>query len=109
MLCLLILGCEITCTKAASFSSSNSEDECPKKTELECQKVNLYCCVKPSIEGQCCTEKEYFDQVKTQIYSFKFISVLWLKGSSFLQSDSHFKRFRMYLKVLRFLLVSFIL
>ena len=59
MFCLSILGCEIICIKAASFSSSNSEDECPKKRDLECQKVNLYCCVKLSIEGQCCTEKEY--------------------------------------------------
>jgi len=62
MLFILILGCEIIYAKAASFSSSNAEDECPKKTELECQKVNLYCCVTPSIKGQCCTEKEYFDQ-----------------------------------------------
>ena len=65
--CILFFECEKICIKAASLTTTNSKDKCPKKTEVECQELNLYCCVKPPIVGQCCSEQEYFDQVRIDI------------------------------------------
>merc|ERR1711935_146866 len=60
--CLLILGCEIICIKAVSFNTTDSEDKCSKKIEVDCQELNLYYCVKPDRVDHCCSEQEYFDQ-----------------------------------------------
>lgn len=60
ILICLIVWCEIICIKAASFTTTDSDEDCPQKAEVECQEKNLYCCVKSG--NQCCSEQEYFDQ-----------------------------------------------
>ena len=62
--CLTILGCEIICIQAASFTTTNSSDECSKETEAKCQESNLFCCAK--LNNQCCSEEEYYNQVRTK-------------------------------------------
>ena len=60
-LAVFLILCEINFIIGASFTTENSEEDCPKNIEFECQQKDLYCCAKTG--NQCCSEKDYFDQV----------------------------------------------
>jgi len=59
-LAVLLILCEINFIIGASFTTENSEEDCPKNIEFECQQKDLYCCAKTG--NQCCSEEDYFDQ-----------------------------------------------
>ena len=61
-LAVFLILCEINFIIGASFTTENSEEDCPKNIEFECQQKDLYCCAKTG--NQCCSEEDYFDQVK---------------------------------------------
>ena len=60
ILAISLILLKINFATAASFAEIS--EDCPKNTELECQEKDLYCCAK--IGNQCCSEEDYFDQVK---------------------------------------------
>ena len=58
---VFLILCDINFIIGASFTTENSEEDCPKNIGFECQQKDLYCCAKT--ENQCCSEEDYFDQV----------------------------------------------